>query len=119
MNTLKTLLIFCLVLHPLPVFAQSGAKMTRLRASTPEGTFRTVGGATRLTNISVRVKNVGEERAEGVQVQITLPNGASVTASGPNEIEANSEAGYTYYHGEYVTSSKALKAQVSCQNCHR
>ena len=109
---------------PIAVFlqlaeAEEATQQTRLRASSPVGRFETRRGATKIKQVDVKVKNVGDFAAKNVRVEITTPGGSTHRASGPTTLESRSEATYNAYPYEYVTSDKRLKAKVSCANCYR
>lgn len=102
-----------------PNTSSKAIRETRLRASKPNGTFSTSRGATKLKRVDVKVRNAGEAVANDVVVRITSPAGKSYTASGPTSLAARAEATYTTNPGDYVTSTKRIKVEVSCSNCYR
>ena len=98
--------------------AEDTSKKTRLRADAPVGTFQTYR-YTQLTDVLVKVKNVGSIEAQDIQVVVVLPNGKEVSVSGPSSLAVNQTATYSGHPYEVITSTDKLSAKASCSNCYK
>ena len=67
--------------------------------------------------MQVTVRNAGETAAKGVRVSVVLPDGIEVDLKGPAELKRNQKSVYKASGFEHVSSSKKMKAKVSCSNC--
>lgn len=103
---------------PSMVAQQNAEKKTRVRLSSPRGTFNT-GYYTRLDRVEITAKNVGEVGASDVVVTVTTPGGNHYALSGPNSLAAHAEAIYVLSLSEVVASTKEIEAEVTCSNCYR
>lgn len=112
------LLCFSVGLYFTQSASAESAKLTTLRAKRPTGVFENIGGITYIIDGSVQVKNAGSYPAKDVRVMLKLPgSGQSVKLSGPSSLAPNKSSTYRSRLFEVMTSTKKLKAVVSCSNC--
>lgn len=92
--------------------------LTRLRASSPTGTFVTRRGNTELESAQVKVRNAGAVEARDITVMVVVASGRTARLYGPRTLEPYKSATYSS-DAAYVPITKAgkLKAEVSCSNC--
>ena len=91
---------------------------TRLRASTPNGTFSTSRGATRLTRVEIEVRNVGDVMAKEIKVSVDVPGSGTYPAYGASELAPHSSSIYIARPSVYIVKKGRLKATADCGNCY-
>ena len=64
-------------------------------------------------------KNVGEFRAEGVQIQVRVPGGILVPIAGPTAIGKGDVAEYFSELNMVVKRQERLREDLNCKNCYR
>ncbi|MCB0330327.1 MAG: hypothetical protein KDD70_11695 [Bdellovibrionales bacterium] len=102
-------------------FAQTESeKLTRLRTiGEVKGTFESRPRGRYLTEVEVRLKNVGSVEATGIRVEAILPDGNRVQLHGPSSLGKYKEGTYEASAYEPYLMKGRIKVESSCSNCRR
>jgi hypothetical protein len=95
--------------------------MTRLRVIGEPQMDIVAARTFRLRALSVQIRNVGDEQAEGVSVTAVFPDGTKLRLQGPQQMTRNTAITFkANINGALeVSSAERPRIEVSCDNCYR
>ena len=96
---------------------RSVADKTRLRVIGQPDSKWHYGSEVTLREIKARVRNVGDSTANAVRIEAILPEGKAIILAGPNSLQRNQHAEYSFSGSQPVTSAGRMKFKPSCANC--
>jgi len=84
----------------------------------PLGTWKRTPEGLLLTDAQLFIRNMGEEAARSVEVQLVLPGGEKLKLSGPNRLERKETKEYLARElGKQIFVEGEMLPEVSCENC--
>jgi serine/threonine protein kinase len=101
--------------------ASAPLRMTRLRVIGEPQMDIVAARTFRLRALSVQIRNVGDEQAEGVSVTAVFPDGTKLRLQGPQQMTRNTAITFkANINGALeVSSAERPRIEVSCDNCFR
>lgn len=117
MRTIHVLLILSLLYTPL---ANADEEKTRVRVTgTPQLRFEPFSNGILVKSMEVEIQNVGSVKATGVRVELSIPNGKTLTAKcdslAPKEKSTCTEKFSNLLMPHFKGT---LNAKADCDNCY-